>query len=112
MRPTEPNCDLLHIPQNPLLPVCLDWLVELSKFLDHQQKDVDAGMSLFSDTVKSKPAPRYRVAAENAVGVGPFIESLPVAADVKPEFSSKDTSKSVTVIPEGKDGSIVLSFAG
>ncbi|KAK5968938.1 hypothetical protein GCK32_015201, partial [Trichostrongylus colubriformis] len=63
------------------------------------------------DSVGDAPSHRFRVAAENAIGTGPFIEceAVPVGT---PPLIARDTLESTLVFPEGKDASITLSFSG
>ncbi|PIO69785.1 immunoglobulin I-set domain protein [Teladorsagia circumcincta] len=68
-------------------------------------------MSTSSDNIGDAPSHRFRVAAENAVGTGSFIESEPVTIGIRPEIA-RDASKSLFIFPEGKDASITLSFSG
>ncbi|PIO69851.1 immunoglobulin I-set domain protein [Teladorsagia circumcincta] len=64
-----------------------------------------------SDNIGDAPSHRFRVAAENAVGTGSFIESESVTVGSRPEIA-RDASISLLVFPEGKDASITLSFSG
>ncbi|KAK6047730.1 immunoglobulin I-set domain protein [Cooperia oncophora] len=63
------------------------------------------------DNVGDATSHRFRVAAENAVGTGSFIESAPITADVPPEIA-REAVKTLLVVPEGKDATITLSFKG
>ncbi|KAK5967429.1 hypothetical protein GCK32_019651, partial [Trichostrongylus colubriformis] len=62
------------------------------------------------DNVGDAPSHRFRVAAENAIGTGPFIECKAVPVGTPP-LIARDTSESSLVFPEGKDATITLSFS-
>ncbi|KAJ1359849.1 hypothetical protein KIN20_018667 [Parelaphostrongylus tenuis] len=55
---------------------------------------------------------RFRVAAENAVGLGPFIESKAIPTESPPQISRSDGSTPTFVFTEGEAAELSFSFTG